>query len=140
MENRFLNFFKRYYILMILSLVHPLAMTTTKYWGRIIITRTNLGPFRTYDFYLFCFVPISYLIYGCITYIITKKIFIPNAIPTVIFFIYFCIFHLKNLDFSTEKFHAILFFTLFPIVFSILSTLLTAGFYTIRRAMQAEDD
>lgn len=131
MKNRFLSFLKRYYILMILSLVHPLAMTTTEHWGRIIITKNALGPFRTYDFYLICFLPIFYFIYGCITYIITKKAFIPNAIPTIIFFIYFSVFYLKDIDFSIENFHSMLFFALFPIVFSMIGTLITAGFYKV---------
>lgn len=129
MKNRFLIFLKRNYILIILSFVHPLAMSTVQYWGRITISRDALGPFRTYDFYLICFLPIFYFIYGCVANVITKKIIIPNTILTVVFFIYFAVLYLSHFDFEMEKFYEILFFTLFPIVFSMLGTLITAGFY-----------
>ncbi len=91
--------------------------------------RDALGPFRTYDFYLICFLPIFYFIYGCVGNVITKKIIIPNTILTVVFFIYFAVLYLSHFDFEMEKFYEILFFTLFPIVFSMLGTLTTAGFY-----------
>ena len=111
MKNRFFAFLKRYYILMILGLVHPLAMATTQYWGKVIISRDALGPFRTYDFYLICFLPIFNFIYGCTMYIIAKKVFISNAILTIIYFICFGVFYLKYLVFSIDYFHSILFFT-----------------------------
>ena len=136
MKKRFLTFLKRHYILMILGLVHPFAMATTQYWGNIIISRDALGPFRTYDFYLICFLPIFNFIYGCIMYIIAKKIFIANAIPTIIYFIYFGFFYLKDFIFSIEHFYTMLFFTLFPIVFSIIGTGITAFVYRIIKSLK----
>ena len=136
MNNRFLVFLKRHYILIILGLVHPLAMATTQYWGNIIISQDALGPFRTYDFYLICFLPIFNFIYGCIMYIIAKKIFISNAIPTIIYFIYFGVFYLKDFIFSIEHFYTMLFFTLFPIVFSMIGTGITAFIHRIIKSLK----
>lgn len=133
MKNKFLNFLKRYYILIILSLLHPCAMATTVYWGRIFITESALGPFRTYDLYVIFLIPILYFIYGCVAYIMTKKVFISNIIPTVIFLIYFGISVFKDFEFSIEKFYAMLFFVLFPIAFSMLGTLVTVGVYKIKK-------
>lgn len=131
MKNRFLAFLKRYYILMILSLVHPLAMATTQYLGDIIISRNALGPFRTYDFYLICFLPIFNFIYGCIMYKIAKNVFVSNAIPIIIYFICFGVFYLKDLVFSIDYFYSILFFTLYPTIFSLIGAGVTAFFYKI---------
>ncbi len=131
MKNRFLAFLKRYYILMILSLVHPLAMATTQYWGNIIILQNALGPFRTYDFYLICFLPIFNFIYGCLMYIIAKSVFVSNAIPIIIYFICFGTFYLKDLVSLTNYFYSILFFTVFPIIFSMIGASITAFIYYI---------
>lgn len=125
-KNRFLAFLKRYYILMILGLVHPLAMATSQYWGNIIISRDALGPFRTYEFYLIYFLPIFNLMYGYIMYRIAKNVFFSNVIPTTIYFIYFGFSYLKDIVLSINYFYSILFFTLYPIVFSIIGAGATA--------------
>ena len=140
MKNRFLTFLKKYYILIILSLVHPLAMATTQYWGRVIISRNALGPFRTYDFYLICFLPIFNFIYGCIMYIIAKNVFISNAIPTIIYFLCFGVLYLKDLAFSIDYFYSILFFSLFPIVFSMIGAGVTAFIYRIIKSLKDNKD
>ena len=137
MINRFLAFLRRYYIVMILSLVHPLAMATTQYWGNIIISQNALGPFRTYDFYLICFLPIFNFMYGCIMYIIAKSVFVSNAIPIIIYFICFGAFYLKDLVSSTNYFYSILFFTVFPIIFSMIGASITAFiFHMIKSAKE----
>ena len=140
MKNRFLTFLKRYYILMILGLVHPLAMATTQYWGNIILSRDALGPFRTYDFYLICFLPIFSFIYGCIMYIIAKNIFVSNAVLTVIYFICFSVSYLKELLFSTHYFYSILFFTLFPIIFSMIGSGITAFIYRVIKSLKGNKE
>ena len=140
MKNRFLTFLKRYYILMILGLVHPLAMATTQYWGNIILSRDALGPFRTYDFYLICFLPIFSFIYGCIMCIIAKNIFVSNAVLTVIYFICFSVSYLKELVFSTDYLYSILFFTLFPIVFSMIGSGITAFIYRVIKSLKGNKE
>lgn len=140
MKNRFLDFLKRYYILMILGLVHPLAMATTQYWGNIILSRDALGPFRTYDFYLICFLPIFSFIYGCIMYIIAKNIFVSNAVLTVIYFICFSVSYLEELLFSTHYFYSILFFTLFPIIFSMIGSGITAFIYRVIKSLKGNKE
>lgn len=134
MKNRFLIFLKKYYILIFLSLVHPLAMATTQHWGRIVLwSKDFFGDVLTYDVYFICFIPIAYIIYGCITYLYFKKAFIPNAIPTIIFSTYFCCVYLKDFDLFS-----ILFFTLFPIVFSIAGTAITALIYYIVKSIKED--
>ena len=140
MKNWFLAFLKRYYVLMILGLVHPLAMATTQYWGKVIISSNALGPFRTYDLYLICFLPIFNILYGCIMYIIAKNVFISNAIPTIIYFIYFGVFYLKDLVFSRDYFYSIMFFSLFPIVFSMIGAGITAVIYRTIKSLKGNKD
>ncbi len=95
-------------------------MSTSRYWGNTVISRNFLGDFRTYELY-FLILPIFHFVYGCVIYIITKKIFITNLIPIVVYLIYFCS--------EIEKIYAILFFIIIPVVFSISGTLITAGIY-----------
>jgi hypothetical protein len=125
---------------MILGLVHPLAMATTQYWGNIILSRDALGPFRTYDFYLICFLPIFSFIYGCIMYIIAKNIFVSNAVLTVIYFIYFSVSYLKELVFSIDYLYSILFFTLFPIIFSMIGSGIAAFIYRVIKSLKGNKE
>ena len=136
MKNRFWVFLKRYYILMFLNFVHPLAMATTQYWGDKLISRDTLGPFRTYEFYLICFLPIFSFIFGCIMYKITKRVFVSNAISMIIYFLWFGVFYLKDLVFSIDQFYSILFFALFPVVFSTIGASITAFICYVRKQMK----
>ncbi len=140
MKKSFLIFLRKNYSLMILSLIHPFLMSTTEYWGKIVIFRNTLGPFRTYDLYLICIVPIIQFLYGCIMYIITKKVFIHNVIPSVIYLLCFGVIYLLNLSTSTDGFYSMLFFTFFPIIFSIVGTFITAVILKIIKAIKRSNN
>lgn len=124
MKNRFAAFWKKYYILIILSFVHPIVMATANYWGDIKIIDSILGHAST--LYLICAMPLLHFIYGCIAYAVTKKVLIPTAIPAVIYFVYSGIYFLKG-----SEFDAILISTFLPIIFVVPGTLITAGFYKV---------
>lgn len=126
MKNRFLSFLKKYYCLVIFSLLHPLAMATADIWGGIEIRGMSAGYFGhpyTYDFYCIFLAPILHFIHGCITYVLTKRAFIPNAIVAVVYSVYFGIMFFDN------SFYPFLLFGLIPIAFSLLGSLITAGLH-----------
>lgn len=140
MKNRFLSFLKRYYILIILSLLHPLAIITVQYWGGIVISRGVLGPFRTSDFYLIFIMPIFHFIYGCIAYKITKKIFIPSSIVILTNFVFLCLISLVKLNFSIDMIMQILLFPMLTAIFSMIGAGITAFIYRIIRSMREKQN
>ena len=129
MKSNFLNFLKRNFIFIILSFVHPLAMLTFKYWGTIVLSNTALGPFRTYDFYVICFLPIFHFIYGCVAYIIIKKIWFPQLILFVSSFVFLIIFNIHML-FNGMALSVI------SIIFSLIGTIVTSFICWIIREMK----
>lgn len=135
MKNKLLDFLKRYGILIILSLIYPLAMVYFRIFGNTIITRHALGDFGVYELYIIFILPALQVIYGCITYAVTKKILVPNAIPAVIYFVYFLPGAL-NFKRAEDVFVSIVIFVLVPIAFSVFGTLATAGIYKMVDVMK----
>ena len=128
MKNKLLDFLKRYWILIILSLIYPLVMVYFRLFGNTVIWRNALGDFGVYELYIIFILPILHVIYGCVTYAVTKKILIPNAIPAVIYFVYFLPGALRFKR-AEDVFVSIVIFVLVPVAFSIIGTLATAGIY-----------
>lgn len=95
MKNIFFQFLKRNYILIILSCVNPFLVSTIQYWGTTVISRDALGPTRIYDLYLVLILPIFYFLYGCVAYIITKKIWLPQLILLIISFVVSLLLNMK---------------------------------------------
>lgn len=129
MKNRLLSFLKKYYCLVIFSLLHPLAMATADIWGGIRLGSNALGPIRTYDIFFLSFEPLLHFAYGCIAYLCTRKILLANAIPTIIYFAYVSIALFQPCDEFYDYVIIVSFFVLFPIVFSLLGTFITAGLH-----------
>ena len=119
MKNIFSRFVKRNYILIILSCVHPFLMSTIQYWGTIVISRDALGPNRIYDLYLVFLLPIFNFLYGCVAYIITKKIWFPQLILFVSSFVFLIIFNIHML-FNGMALSVV------SIIFSLIGTGITA--------------
>ena len=128
MKNKLLDFLKRYGILIILSLIYPLVMVYFRFFGNTTITRHALGDFGVYELYIIFILPALQVVYGCITYAVTKKILVPNAIPSVIYFVYFLPGALR-FNRAEDVFVSIVIFVLVPIAFSVFGTLATAGIY-----------
>ena len=135
MKNKLLDFLKRYGILIILSLIYPLVMVYFRIFGNTIITRNALGYFGVYELYIIFILPALQVIYGCITYAVTKKILVPNAIPAVIYFVYFLPGAL-NFKRAEDVFVSIVIFVLVPVAFSVFGTLATAGIYKMVDVMK----
>ena len=129
MKNRFLSFLKKYYCLVIFSLLHPLAMATADIWGGIRLGNNALGPIRTYDIFFLCFEPLLHFAYGCIAYLCTRKILLTNAIPIVVYFAYVSVACFEPYDKFYDHMIIVSFFVLLPIAFALLGTLITTGLY-----------
>ena len=70
-------------------------MSTIQYWGTIVIFRDALGPTRMYDLYLVLILPIFHFLYGCVAYIITKKIWLSQLILLIISFVVSLLLNMK---------------------------------------------
>ena len=132
MKKKFLSFWKRNYIFIILSLVHPIAIATSQYWGKTIIQRNALGPLTLSGLYGVFLSPILHFIYGCIAYKITKNIVIPNIILIIIYFICFCFLDLVYHESLLNVLLGFAFYVGFPTAFSLIGAFVTWFIYSWR--------
>ena len=139
MKKVILDFLKKYYVLMLVSLIHPIAVATDGYWGHTIIVQNATVLFRTYELYLICILPILHFVYGCVTYMVTKKIIVPIAVPTVIYMVGFSILAFRGFIFTLDNFLTMIILALFPIVFAWLGILVTLGIYHLIKATKESE-
>ena len=122
MKNRFLSFLKKNYITVILSLIYPLVtLTNLGFLGNTVIGYDDLGPTDLFDVYIVFAVPLLHFIYGCIMCRTVKNALIANIITTIVYLICFSV-----ASFPEYELIQVVFFSLFPIVFSLLGTGITA--------------
>ena len=134
--KKILSFIKKNYILIILSFVYPMIMLTNiGFLGNIRVGYDELGPTDVYDIFLVFIVPISSFIYGIITYLITKKALVPNFISAIIYFVCFSVISLPD---YFDALVQIFFFTLFPIIFSLSGSGITAFICMIVKGSKGE--
>ena len=113
------EFLKKNYLVIILSLVHPLALTTVDRWRDVIIDHNE---------YLFAFVPLFHFVYGCIMYRTAKKVWAPVAIPSIVYFAFFILLYLFQYRDLLLSLILTLFVSVYPLVFALVGSLLTCLF------------
>ena len=121
MKDRVFSFLKKHCVLIIssviFSLIYPIEIRTN-YLEDALVSLTGLDGLKIPLLILFYILPIIHIIYGCVTYIVTKKVLIPIAIPTAIYFI---VFTLNEWNCPlVEMILVVLALTLFPIFFAII--------------------
>lgn len=73
MKNRFLNFFAKYWLSFILCTIMFLGIVFSRIFGNVYISENSFYSFDLHTIYIFIGLPIFSLIYGCLSYIVCKK-------------------------------------------------------------------
>ena len=120
MKNRFLNFLKKYRLCLLLSLIMV--------WGIFVSTNNadlfELGRLNFRETYLILGLSILSLIYGSVSYIKTRRIWIPQLILCFVSFLYWFKF-----DITTLAWAGTFIWTVYPVIFSIFGASITAFIY-----------
>lgn len=122
MKKRFLNFLRKYWICLLLSVLMVIGISLSTYYAESIL-------------YLIIGMPLYSLIYGCLSYIKTKKIWLPQLIIYLITCIYFFGFNLI-IDKEIDAWKNILLVSVYPVAFSLIGTSITAFIYYIIKSIK----
>ena len=83
MKNRFLNLLRKYRLLLLLNIFILIAMVFSKIFGELYIIKRDFFSFNLHTVYVFAVLPIYSIIYGCLSYIICKKVWFPQILLAV---------------------------------------------------------
>ena len=125
MKNRFLRFFRTYRLCLLLSLIMV--------WGIFVSTNNadlfELGLLNFRETYLILGLSILSLIYGSVSYIKTRRIWIPQLILCFVSFLYWFQFDITTLAWAGTYMWAV-----YPVIFSIIGASLTAFIYYLNNS------
>ena len=131
MKNGFLNFLKKYWLCILLSIIMIVGFLLSTRYADLYETgkRGDLIRFNLRG--LFCSLPLYSLIYGCLSYIKTKRIWIPQLILCFVSFLYWFRF-----DITTLAWAGTYIWTVYPVIFSIIGASITAFVCYVRKKMK----
>ena len=139
MKSTFLNFFKKYWLCILLSTIIGIGFPLTIHYADLLKIGSGMIVFDLSALYLFCFAPIYSLMYGCLSYVILKKVWLPQLLLYVIGYVWLIIAHLA---FYKEVDGWIIFLIYFAclVFFSLLGALASAFIKTIVKEIKASYD
>ena len=139
MKNKFLNRFSKYNICYIIGITIIVGFYLSICYPDFFEIGDDMLIFNFTDIYLILIIPIFSIFYGSISYIKVRKIFLPQLIYYVIFMLgYLLPTILINGNF--EKTGGISILSLYPTVFSLVGTLITALVcYIVKSAKDYKD-
>ena len=119
MKNKFLEFFKKYWLCFLLSILKCIGKAISTYYADSLVIGSDMIKFDLSDLYLIYVVPVYSLIYGISSYVRTKKIWVPQLILYVITCMYYFGFRLIVYK-DIGAWENILMVSLSPVVFSLI--------------------
>ena len=123
MKNRFLNFLRKYWLCILLSVIMVVGFLLSTRYANLYKTGndSSMIRFNLRGLYLIYGLPLYSLIYGCLSYIKTKRIWIPQLVLFFVSFLYWFRF-----DITTLAWAGTYIWTVYPVIFSIIGAFLTA--------------
>ena len=119
--NKILKFFYKYWLCFLLSLIMVVGLFLSGVFADVYEHGSGMISLDLEAICLIFVQPIYAFIYGCLTYAIVKKVLIPQFCLMAVAFLYWFGLDLGNLFWLGTYIH-----TLYPVVFSILGTGITA--------------
>ena len=123
MKNRFLNFLRRYWLCILLSVIMVIGVSLSTRYANLYKSGNDdsMIRFDLRDLYLVFGLPLYSLIYGCLSYIKTKKIWFPHLILCIVTFLFWFRFDIKALAWAGT-----FIWSAYPVIFSLIGTVITA--------------
>ena len=131
MKNRLLSFCKKYWLCFLLSVIYIIGLALTDCFADAYISGNGTIKFNLNELYRLFFVPLFALLYGCLSFVVSKNPWLPQLIFFVFTFAYWFGFDIKNLAWLGTYF-----WTVYPLVLSFLGTGITALIYCVIKAIK----
>ena len=97
MKNRFLNFLKKYWLCILLSVIMVIGLSLSTTFADLYESGRGYIRFDLRDLCLVFGLPLYSIIYGCLSYIKIKGIWVPQFILCIITFLYWFRFDINAL-------------------------------------------
>lgn len=133
--NKTRKFLRKYWLCFLLSVLMVVGMLLSTVYKDVYESGSEMIRFNLQDVYLIFGIPLVSFIYGCLSYLNTKKTWIPQLIIYSITCIYF---FATNFIMYKELNAGVLWFSLFPVIFSLLGTGITAFIYYVVKSIREE--
>ena len=131
MKNRFLNFLKKYWLCILLSVIMVVGISLSTRYAELFKTGSDgsMIRFDLRDLYLVFGLPLYSLTYGCLSYIKTKRIWLPQLILCFVSFLYW-------FRFITTLAAGTFIWMVYPVIFSLIGASITAFICYVRKQMK----
>ncbi len=137
MKKRFLSFFRKYWFCFLLSTIMVIGITMSTRYADLYKTGSDgdMIRFDLGDLYLIFGLPLYSLIYGCLSYIILKKVWFPQLILFATTFLYWFIYGIDALFWEgTYILSAV------PVLFSLSGTGIATFIYNIIKSINKKNN
>ena len=137
MKNRFLSFLKRYRFCFLLSIIMVTGIPLSTLFADLYKTGSSgdMIRFDLRELYLVFGLPLYSFVYGCLSYTILKKAWLPQLILFGVAFLYWFIYGIEALFWQgTYIFSAV------PVIFSLIGTGIASFIYTIIKSIKKNNN
>lgn len=126
MKNRFLNFSRKYWFCFLLSAIMVIGLSLSTTFADLYESGRGYIRFDLRELCLVFGLPLYSVIYGCLSYIKIKGIWVPQFILCIITFLYWFRFDIKTLSWAGT-----FIWSAYPVIFSLIGASITAFIYYI---------
>ena len=126
MKNRFLIFLTKYLICFVLSVIMVIGVSLSTRYANVYESNQGVIRFDLREIYLVFGIPLYALMYGGLSFIKTRRVWIPQTILCIVAFLYWFRFDINALAWAGT-----FIWSVYPVIFSMIGTLITALIYFI---------
>lgn len=139
MKNRFLNFLRRYLLCILLSVLMGIGFFLSTYYTESYKIGSDMIRLDLSSLYIIYFIPTYSLIYGSLSYVKIKKVWVPQQI---LYFITAISYFGINLiiDKEIDAWKNILVFSVYPVIFSLIGIGITSFIYNIIKSTKKNNN
>ena len=130
MKKRFLSFLRVYWFLVLLNIIMLTGIVLSKVFGDVYIQKNALYTYNLHSIFVFVVLPIYSLIYGCLSYIVCKKIWLQQILLMITLLLGFLITELISVKTNGLIFGVLIIMPCFKF-FSIFTSITTKIIYKI---------
>ncbi len=135
--NKIFEFFRKYRLCVLLSVIMVIGVFLSTVYADLYKSGSDYMSIDLLGLYLIIGMPLYSLIYGCLSYVRTKKIWLPQLILYSIACIYF-FFSDLIIDKEIDAWAIILLFSVYPVAFSLVGASITAFICYIIKLIKEE--
>ena len=137
MKKRFFDFLKKHWFCFLLSIIMVIGIHLSTRYADLYETGSvgDMIRFDLGELYLIYVIPLYSFVYGCLSYIILKKAWLPQLILFGVTFIHWFIYGIDALFWEgTYILSAV------PVIFSLIGTGIASFIYTIIKSIKKNNN